>query len=177
MADPTPPETPTKRRKVDAVAASVSNLASSSKITLESLEHEEEEEEEEITTLPKSKSPRKRQTTAPAEGSTPRRSQRQVARPNYIPSAAKRQQAPAPASDAMDVDDEPDEPSSSSDEDDQPPPPRRFRPVYRDHKQWYSRDKTVINLWKAAEAYKQKMVELHGHPFEHLRPREPSVDV
>ena len=34
------------------------------------------------------------------------------------------------------------------------PPWRRFRPVFLDHKQWYSQDRRIKRIWKEAELYK-----------------------
>ena len=34
------------------------------------------------------------------------------------------------------------------------PPRRRFRPIFLDHKQWYSQDRRIKRVWKEAESYK-----------------------
>ena len=49
---------------------------------------------------------------------------------------------------------------------------RRFRPVFLDHKQWFGRDPRVEREWELAEAHKQSMIGLYGHPFEKYRPSE-----
>ncbi|KAF8128158.1 hypothetical protein EV363DRAFT_434615 [Boletus edulis] len=43
---------------------------------------------------------------------------------------------------------------------------RRFRPVFLEQQQWCAMDPKVERMWAAAEALRDKMVELHGHPFE-----------
>ena len=60
-------------------------------------------------------------------------------------------------------------PSSEDEELEEEPRPRRFRPVYLESKQWYSRDRRLARVWKAAEKYKRGMVELYGHPLDGLR--------
>lgn len=45
---------------------------------------------------------------------------------------------------------------------------RRFRPVFLEQQQWCARDPKVERIWAAAETLRDKMVELHGHPFEDL---------
>jgi hypothetical protein len=72
---------------------------------------------------------------------------------------------------SMDVDANAEPPSSSDESEDEIPPPRRFRPVYLDHKQWFSRDPRLNRIWKQAEKQKRDMVQLHGHPFEEFRPQ------
>ena len=67
----------------------------------------------------------------------------------------------------MEVDQALDAPSSEDEEEE--PRPRRFRPVYLESKQWYSRDRRLARIWKAAEKYKRGMVELYGHPLDELR--------
>jgi hypothetical protein len=67
----------------------------------------------------------------------------------------------------MEVDNALDAPSSEDEEEE--PRPRRFRPVYLESKQWYSRDRRLARIWKAAEKYKRGMVELYGHPLDELR--------
>jgi len=49
-----------------------------------------------------------------------------------------------------------------------PPVRRRFRPVFLEQQQWCARDPKVERIWAAAETLRDKMVELHGHPFEDL---------
>jgi hypothetical protein len=44
-------------------------------------------------------------------------------------------------------------------------PNRRFRPVFLDYQQWFSRDSQLEREWNAAEAHKRKMIALYGHPF------------
>ncbi|KAF8555022.1 hypothetical protein OG21DRAFT_1603139 [Imleria badia] len=44
--------------------------------------------------------------------------------------------------------------------------PRRFRPVFLEQQQWCARDPKVERMWAVAETLRDKLVELHGHPFE-----------
>lgn len=96
----------------------------------------------------------------PSQTSTPRRSQRTKSTQQKLV-ADSPMEVDVPASPLFSEDDEVD--------DVEPPAPRRFRPVYLDHKQWYSRDSRLNRIWKQGEKYKQHMVELYGHPLEQLR--------
>ncbi|RDB14905.1 hypothetical protein Hypma_016368 [Hypsizygus marmoreus] len=71
-------------------------------------------------------------------------------------------------SDAMDVDAVAQAGESDEGEDERPMR-RRFRPVYLDHKQWYSSDRRLKRVWRLAEGQKASLVEMYGHPFESLR--------
>ncbi|KAF9221077.1 hypothetical protein BS17DRAFT_785878 [Gyrodon lividus] len=48
-------------------------------------------------------------------------------------------------------------------------PRRRFRPVFLEQQQWCARDPKVERMWVDAEMHRDKMTELHGHPFERHR--------
>ncbi|KAJ6500066.1 hypothetical protein C8R47DRAFT_279030 [Mycena vitilis] len=57
--------------------------------------------------------------------------------------------------------------SSSDEEDHEPPPRRRFRPVFRDQKQWEMGDPRLTKL--AEVAFHERMVQRHGLPFANCR--------
>ncbi|KAJ7680500.1 hypothetical protein DFH06DRAFT_420307 [Mycena polygramma] len=57
--------------------------------------------------------------------------------------------------------------SSSDEEDHEPPPRRRFRPVFRDQKQWEMGDPRLNKL--AETAFHERMVQRHGLPFGNCR--------
>jgi hypothetical protein len=74
----------------------------------------------------------------------------------------------------MEVDKALDAPSSEDEEEE--PRPRRFRPVYLESNQWYSRDRRLTRIWKAAEKYKRGMVALYGHPLDEPRDDADGMD-
>ncbi|KAJ7045699.1 hypothetical protein C8F04DRAFT_1065840, partial [Mycena alexandri] len=138
------PDSPTKRRKVTETAAS------SSLVTLESIRS--------MTSSPIKASP------AP---STPRKAKRLPSSPSKSPSKTK-MVTPARVLklSALDVDDA----SSSSDEEEHElPPRRRFRPVFRDQKQWAICDPRLVKIAEAAAEFNKRMIERHGVPFQDSR--------
>ncbi|KIK95364.1 hypothetical protein PAXRUDRAFT_389020 [Paxillus rubicundulus Ve08.2h10] len=50
-----------------------------------------------------------------------------------------------------------------------PAPRRRFRPVFFEQQQWCARDPKVERMWTNAAMHRDKMIEIHGHPFERYR--------
>ncbi|KAF8840461.1 hypothetical protein BDN67DRAFT_996764 [Paxillus ammoniavirescens] len=48
-------------------------------------------------------------------------------------------------------------------------PRRRFRPVFLEQQQWCARDPKVERMWAEAATHQDKMIEIHGHPFERYR--------
>jgi hypothetical protein len=156
MLDTLTPETPTKRRKAESPLKTTQHTSptkpvipptpSSSRVTLD-VPHDVE-----MSTLSTPQN-------TPSHPSTSRRSQRTKSTPQVVV-----------ADPPMDVDAPSSPLFSDPDEinDAEPPPPRRFRPVYLDHKQWYSRDNRLNRVWKQGEKRKQNMVELYGHPLEFL---------
>ncbi|KAJ7747383.1 hypothetical protein B0H16DRAFT_1555799 [Mycena metata] len=140
--DSNPPDSPTKRRKVTETAAS------SSLVTLESIHS--------MTSSPAKASP------AP---STPRKARRLPSSPSRSPSKTVTPSRALKLS-AMNVDDA----SSSSDEEDhEPPTRRRFRPVFRDQKQWAMCDPRLVKIAEAAAEFNKRMIQRHGVPFQDLR--------
>jgi len=142
------PETPTKRRKAESPSKTTRispikpifpQIPSSSRVTLDAPRGDE------MTMIP-----------TPSLPCTPRRSQHK-----------KSTQQMVVADPPMDVDAPKSPLFSGLDEGDDadPPPPPRFRPVYPDHKQWYSRDGRLNRIWTQGETHKQNMVELYGHPL------------
>ncbi|KIJ19489.1 hypothetical protein PAXINDRAFT_69471 [Paxillus involutus ATCC 200175] len=48
-------------------------------------------------------------------------------------------------------------------------PRRRFRPIFLEQQQWCARDPKVERMWADAAMHRDKMTEIHGHPFERYR--------
>jgi hypothetical protein len=155
MFDTLAPETPTKRRKAESPSKAMQSSSpckpvlpptpSSSRVKLDT--------DVEMTAL---SAPQK----ASSLPSTPRRSQRTKSAPQVVV-----------ADPPMDADDHPSPLFSAQEESDEAElPRRRFRPVYLDHKQWYSRDSRLNRIWRQGEKHKQNMVELYGHPLKQLFP-------
>ena len=131
MLDTLVPETPTKRRKAEATSNKTHPASptkpifpltpSSSRVTLDT------SDDAKMTTPQR----------VPAHRSTPR---------------TKPTQPTLVVDPPMDVDQPTSPLFSDPDESDhvELPPPRRFRPVYLDHKQWFSRDTRLNRIWKQA---------------------------
>ncbi|KAF4590219.1 hypothetical protein EYR40_009384 [Pleurotus pulmonarius] len=102
--------------------------------------------------------------------STPRRQHSSVSASPSKKSRGKEPEANIVDSSAMDVDEGAESSSSPSDDGDVLVL-RRFRPIFLDHKQWYRRDPRMARIWRTAEAHRETMAKLYGHPFEHYRPQ------
>ncbi|KDQ25704.1 hypothetical protein PLEOSDRAFT_1106608 [Pleurotus ostreatus PC15] len=101
--------------------------------------------------------------------STPRRQRSSVSVSPSKKSRGKEPEVDVVDTSAMDVDE--DAESSSPSDDGDVLVSRRFRPVFLDHKQWYRRDPRMARIWRTAEAHKEAMTKLYGHPFEEYRPQ------
>ncbi|KAJ6594160.1 hypothetical protein B0H19DRAFT_1246860 [Mycena capillaripes] len=147
------PDSPTKRRKVG-------QAASPSIATLDS-----------IRTRSMTSSPVK----PPPTPSTPRKAQRLPPSPSKTPAKTLVTRTPTRAVKLIPV--ATDDVSESSDEEHEPPPPRRrFRPVFRDQKQWATYDPRLAKLAEAALEFNKRMVERHGLPFRDWRKEEVESD-
>jgi hypothetical protein len=58
-----------------------------------------------------------------------------------------------------------------------PPQPRRLRPIFLDRKQWSSRNPRIAREWPAMMEHKRSMVDLYGHPLAAQMPDFQMQDV
>ncbi|KAJ7701455.1 hypothetical protein B0H17DRAFT_1176464 [Mycena rosella] len=146
------PDSPTKRQKV------AQPTASSSLVTLESIRQRQ--------TRSMSGSP-----TKPAP-STPRKPQRLPSSPSKSPVKALAAVTPSRPLKPTPMDVELLSSDSSDEEESAPAPRRRFRPVFRDQKQWAMCDPRLAKLTSAAVEYHKSMTKRHGMPFQDARHSE-----
>jgi hypothetical protein len=147
--DMSPPETPTKKRKLDSISIKTTALSSTGKAqdlsAFEAAISGRNAGDNGASALDAAS------TTHFYPGpSTPHRTP-DSARQNQIETAERET--------AMEVDPPPEYDRSPSLQ------TRRFRPIFLDRKQWFSRDPRVAREWPAMIEHKRRMVDLYGHPF------------
>ena len=147
--DMSPPETPTKRRKLDSVPIKTTALSSTGKAqnlsAFEAAISGRNAADNGASALDIAS------TTHFQPGpSTPHRTPNS-ARRNHIKTAERET--------AMEVDPSPEYDHSPFLQ------TRRFRPIFLDRKQWFSRDPKIAREWPAMTEHKRQMVDLYGHPF------------
>jgi hypothetical protein len=99
--------------------------------------------------------------------STPRKAQRLAASPSKSPT--KPPAATPTRRVKLDHTEIHDTPPSSDEEEDEPHPRRRFRPVFRDQKQWAMCDPRLVKLAGVVAEFNKRMVGRHGLPFADSR--------
>ncbi|KAF9493626.1 hypothetical protein BDN71DRAFT_1450119 [Pleurotus eryngii] len=166
--EPSSPTSPTKRRKLDPPIQSES-VAEPSASDAPVDPPTPSTRSITIRRQPTVASPQATTSQAVATISTPRRQRSSVSASPSKKSRGREPEVDVVDTSAMDIDE--DAESSSSSDDGDALVSCRFRPVFLDHKQWYRRDPRMARIWRTAEAHKEAMTKLYGHPFQEYRPQ------